>query len=174
MRRIHNLAYRMGQLKRPQAQVSRRTWQESPGWQPLRRLVERLLTTWDWGEAFAALQLCVKPLFDDSVHVGLAERARSLGDYLLAEIFGSFKLDAGWQREWSAALATMLVRQRPENAQRLRGWIERWTGPTAEAVHALLHTAGAATGSRELLASHQKWLRSLELGQADDLPGGSP
>ena len=35
-----------------------------PAWQPLRELIERLLVTYDWGEAFAALNLGAKPVLD--------------------------------------------------------------------------------------------------------------
>src|SRR5690606_5767551 len=61
MRRVQRVAYRIGLLREthPAAGASsREIWEKDPVWQPLRELVERILVTYDWGEAFAALNLC--------------------------------------------------------------------------------------------------------------------
>jgi toluene monooxygenase system protein E len=60
MRRVHRLAYRMAMLRRLRpgfGETGKQLWERDPVWQPLRRLVEMLLVTWDWGEAFAAVNL---------------------------------------------------------------------------------------------------------------------
>src|SRR5690606_3877752 len=67
MRRIQRLAYRACQLRARDpdfATRSRADWEGDAMWQPLRRAVEQLLVTYDWGEAFTALNLVLKPAFD--------------------------------------------------------------------------------------------------------------
>src|SRR5439155_20695750 len=69
MRRAERIAYRVRQLhlrsglagELPERSDSldgvRSRWMTDPAWQPLRETVERLLVTYDWGEAFTALNL---------------------------------------------------------------------------------------------------------------------
>jgi hypothetical protein len=67
IRRIQRLAYRIRQLQITYPEFgrnARQAWQADPLWQPLREVIERLLVTWDWGEACVALQVAVKPAFD--------------------------------------------------------------------------------------------------------------
>ena len=81
MRRIQRAAYRMRQVQETHPQFghdAKSLWQEDPLWQPLRELVERLLVAYDWGEAFVALNLVVKPMLDElfMTHAGaFAERS---------------------------------------------------------------------------------------------------
>ncbi|HEX7897907.1 MAG TPA: toluene hydroxylase, partial [Planctomycetota bacterium] len=129
MRRVHRLAYRLRQVQDARPTVgaaSRPVWQSDPIWQPLRELVERLLATYDWGEAFAALNLAVKPAFDALFLDGFARLARRNGDDVLARLLGSFAEDAAWHRDWSRALVRTAVEDRPDNARALREWTEKW------------------------------------------------
>ncbi|MCU1295248.1 MAG: Phenol hydroxylase, oxygenase component DmpL, partial [Bryobacterales bacterium] len=64
VRRVERLAYRVRQLQITFpwfAEDSRARWQHDPLWQPLREVIEKLLTTWDWGECFVVLNLVLKP-----------------------------------------------------------------------------------------------------------------
>jgi toluene monooxygenase system protein E len=120
LRRIQHIAYRMGQLRQgqdaPAGDDSRGRWQDGPEWQPLRRLIEELLVTWDWGTALAALQLAVKPALDDYVAGALAERVRATGDHLFAEVLAASRGDARWSREWTEALAATIAAAQPDGA----------------------------------------------------------
>ena len=122
MRRIHRLAYRMADLRRTRPTFgdrSRQIWQTDPAWQPVRELVERMLVAYDWGEAFAALNLCAKPMLDAFVLGEVAEIARARGDYLWREICFSLGEDGAWHRDWAGALVTMLLDARPANREAL-------------------------------------------------------
>jgi toluene monooxygenase system protein E len=137
MRRVHRLAYRMAMLRRVRpgfGDGSRQLWERDPVWQPLRKLVETLLVTWDWGEAFAALNLGVKPVLDKFFLGDVAERARARGDYLLGEIFFSLGEDGTWHRAWAQALAGLAAASDPGNSDRLAGWAQAWSGRATEAI----------------------------------------
>lgn len=152
LRRLQRIAYRVAQLRRADARLEdadargRALWQRDPAWQPLRRLIERLLVTWDWGEALVALNVCTKPLLDEAVLVGFAAAARQAGDYLLGELFFSLKGDCLWHAAWTEALLATAVRQRPENDEVIAGWRQAWA-PVAEAAVAALPAAGTSADS---------------------------
>lgn len=140
MRRIQRLAYRTCQLQArdPEfAMNSRSDWESSEAWQPLRRAVEHLLVTYDWGESFTALNLVLKPAFDELFMRSFADLARATGDDLLSGLLFSLNEDCRWHREWAAALVRVLVEERPENRFALQGWMAKWDPVVASALAAL-------------------------------------
>ena len=81
MRRVHRIAYRMRQLQNKRVAFgkdSKAEWQSEPMWQPLREMIERLLVTFDWAEAFTGVNLVLKPMFQDA---RVREAIRHLIDY---------------------------------------------------------------------------------------------
>jgi toluene monooxygenase system protein E len=164
LRRVHHLAYRMAQLGLSKEE-SRTEWQSGPAWQPLRRAVERALVAWDWGEALAALNLCVQPLCEQLFFVELARLCRQRGDFLLGELLGSFEDDGRWHRAWTGALLTMASSDRPENAAVLQDWIGHWF-PLARAAAASASELLEGDGPRALgraEAEVRQWLGGLGL-----------
>jgi len=117
-------------------------WERDPAWQPLRKLIETLLVTWDWGEAFAALNLGAKPVLDGFFLGSVAETARARGDYLLGEIFFSLAEDGAWHRAWAQALATLAESADAANRSRLADWTNAWSGAAAEAIAPLARELG--------------------------------
>jgi toluene monooxygenase system protein E len=169
LRRIQHLAYRLALWRRHRPRMGEdnaAVWQRHPDWQPLRRLVEQLLTTWDFGEAFVALQLCCKPILDRFANVELAERTRALGDHRFAEVLASLDEDARWQRQWTAALVAMLAHAHPQNRAWLNETAARFAPPARHAVGQLLLGAGLDAGEQRITAWHRSWL--VELGLAEE------
>jgi toluene monooxygenase system protein E len=146
MRRIQRIAYRLAQLRREWPGLgdrSREAWQEDPALQPLRRLVEKLLVAWDWGEAFAALCLCAKPLLDALWMRELPALLRVRGDYLWGEISFSLLEDCLWHHEWARALAQTAVEDRAENGAALSAWSATWMPAAEEAARAYATLLGS-------------------------------
>jgi len=147
MRRVHRVAYRMAMLRRLRpgfGDTGKQLWERDPAWQPLRKLVETLLVTYDWGEAFAALNLGVKPVLDRFFLSDVAEKARARGDYLLGEIFFSLGEDGAWHRVWAQALVELAVSANASNRHPLDGWTRAWTAAAKEAVAPLARELGVA------------------------------
>src|ERR1700728_1361382 len=91
-RRVERLAYRIRQIQIAFpgfASDSKSVWEQDPRWQPLREFVERLLVTYDWGEAFVALNLVLKPMIDDLFLKHTSDLALGHNDHLLGQIFYS-------------------------------------------------------------------------------------
>jgi toluene monooxygenase system protein E len=143
MRRIQRFAYRMRQLQETHPSFghdAKTRWEADPMWQPWRRVLERLLVTYDWGESFVALALVVKPAFDELFGARLGRLAAAHGDEVLDKLLASLGEDAAWHRAWAEALARTLVEDEPEhgsgNAAAIAAWRAAWAGPTHAAVAA--------------------------------------
>jgi toluene monooxygenase system protein E len=142
LRRVQRLAYRMRQLQdlRPGfGDDARDRWQSAPAWQGLREVIERLLVTYDWGEALAATTLVVKPAFDALFGERLAAAAARAGDPVLGQILSALGQDGAWHRAWSQALWRALQAGAVIDRAAVDGWVARWQPRMAAA------TAAAAT-----------------------------
>jgi toluene monooxygenase system protein E len=140
MRRTQTLAYRTRLLERSVPSFGRGAkaeWQEAPEWQPLRRTLEKMLVTYDFGEAFAALSLVFKPRFDRFVERALTDAARKNADPLLEQLVFSLAEDTAWHRAWSHELVRVALREDPGQRATLEGWSSRWTPWVREALSAL-------------------------------------
>ena len=151
MRRVQRLAYRTRQLMDVSsgfADRARTEWQTAPAWQPTREAIERLLVTYDWGEAFVASNLVFKPRFDELWTARLATLARRAGDDLLAQVLFSLGEDSRWHGEWSRALLRMALQDRPENAGVVAAWVARWTPLARRAMSAFAGIVDADEAAR--------------------------
>ncbi len=150
MRRIQRIAYWTKVLANAHGEdlaatgTARGAWEDDPAWQPLRKVLEELLVAYDWGEAFAALNLAVKPAVDAALNWQFAELARQNGDEFLNLLFTEFQGDSRRSQEWSQALAHYAVTRRPELRDVLVGWVGKWRTPAQEAVAALAPLFGDA------------------------------
>jgi toluene monooxygenase system protein E len=170
LRRIQRIAYRVRQLQKSHPEFGhdgKRAWQERPEWQPLRKLVEELLVTYDFGEAFVAFSLVVKPLFDRLFLHEFARLAESYRDTLLAKLFFSFEEDARWQRTTALELARFAIEEQPANRAVIAEFVGAHLPPTLEALAALapLWTSATDPWSRVLRSLQEERAEALgELG----------
>jgi len=138
LRRIQRVAYTTKVLANAHDEAlaatatAREAWERGPAWQPLREVLERMLAVQDWGEAFAVLNLAVKPALDAVVDVQLSELAARNGDEYLSLLMAEFELDARRSRDWTAALVRYAIDADPATADVLRGWLRTWQ-PRADA-----------------------------------------
>jgi toluene monooxygenase system protein E len=142
MRRLQRIAYRTAQLNahRPGGDTGQhqRLWEDEELFQPLRELIERALIAYDWGEAFVALNLVIKPHVDRLVNEQLAGvLADANGDPILNSIHFSLNEDARWHQAWAAELVRLAVTDTPANAEVAVEWLERWRPRAAAEISAL-------------------------------------
>jgi len=168
VRRTQRFAYRMRQLQIHHpgfGERSREAWQTDPLWQPAREAVERMLVTFDFGEALVALNLSFKPMMDELLMNKLGELAVKSGDPLLRALLSSLYEDSAWQRDWTAELFTMLLRERAENRAVITGWLEKWHPFTRRAAAAFAPIWGElfAGIERDLDEFFEGWLRRIDL-----------
>ncbi|MBA5638916.1 toluene monooxygenase [Duganella sp. LX20W] len=110
-------------------------WETDPAWQGFRELMEKVLVTWDWAEAFVALDLVAKPAIEEAVLRKLGESARHNGDMLLGLLTDAQAIDVARHRRFAGALARMALEQ-PGNEEVMRGWIAKWETLADRAIEA--------------------------------------
>ncbi|HEX5296925.1 MAG TPA: hypothetical protein VFW50_08050 [Streptosporangiaceae bacterium] len=138
LRRVTTIAYRTRELQLtwPDSGIGsaeRSVWEDHDGWQPARKAIEYALVSYDWGEAFTALNLVLLPTLDHVLLTQLGAAAKSDGDDL-TWLLTSFLADDSRRRDrWSRALADLAVTQRPDNRAVLGRWIRRWSSRADEA-----------------------------------------
>jgi hypothetical protein len=117
--------------------VARDIWENDPAWQPARKTLEHLLLAYDWGEAFTALNLVIKPILAALLSERFANLARTNGDALTAQLLREYGLDSLRSRTWSSALARYAVTARPANSDVLANWESKWHVAADQAVAGL-------------------------------------
>ena len=139
LRRVSLVAYRTRQLADATSSsiggTERVAWERNEAWQPAREAVERLLTAYDWGECFTAMNLVLRPTLDRILLRQLANVAHDNDDDLTWLLLGNLAVDADRCTRWSTALARYAIGQRAGNRDVLQRWVARWT-PRAEAAAA--------------------------------------
>src|SRR5580658_4094217 len=171
LRRVTTVAYRTRelQLARPDSGIGsaeRSLWEEDDGWQPARKAIEYALISYDWGEAFTALNLVLGPTLDDVLLTQLGQVAKGNSDDLTWLLTSFLAQDAKRRDRWSRALATFAVSQRPENRAVLAKWIGRWSAWADDAALGLgtiLETAPGHHGSAADVAAHARAARERHL-----------
>lgn len=116
----------------------RQFWEGESIWQGYRELMEKVLITWDWGEAFVALNLVAKPAIEEGILRNLSNSARHNGDELLAMLCDAQMIDAMRHRRWSEALVKMALED-PSNHAVIQGWINKWEPLADRAIDAYCH-----------------------------------
>ncbi|MBC3190352.1 toluene monooxygenase [Pseudonocardia sp. C8] len=169
LRWLTNVAYRTAELgiAHPGAgfgERERELWEELPAWQGFRELMERQLTTFDWAEAFVALNVVAKPAIDEIVLRQLGLSARRHGDILHALLAEAALRDSERSRRWTEALVGHMS-QVESNVPQLRSWVAKWQ-PLAE--HAIRtygeEVAENAEASDNAVAAVTAFQRQLGLG----------
>ena len=138
LRRVTTIAYRTRELQiaYPDSGIGsaeRSRWEDHEGWQPARKAVEYALVTYDFGEAFTALNLVLAPTLDDVLLTQLGQVAKARGDDLTWLLTSFLAEDSRRRGRWSRALADLAVAQRPENRGVLAKWVTRWAARADDA-----------------------------------------
>lgn len=132
LRKVQTFSYRLQQLQRLEKtglnliEQGRVLWTKDPLVQPLREITEKILVTYDWGEAFVALNVCLKPLVDDLILLSFPRIAKEYDDDRLEEIFFSLYEDSLWQRSWTNEFLKTVRAEQATNRNVICSWIEKW------------------------------------------------
>jgi hypothetical protein len=135
----------------------------------LRETIERMLVSYEWGEAFVGLNLVLKPLFDEYTCRQFAALARARRDDLLARVLLSLHDDQRWHRAWAGALVQHVLADAPDNVARLRELIAKWRPGVRQAIDAMSELLSPVHGdAAQLVAAcaneHGQFLEACGLG----------
>jgi toluene monooxygenase system protein E len=173
LRRVTLVSYRTRELQLAWpdddfAISERITWESDQAWQPTRKAIELALATYDWGEAFTALNLVLLPTLDDVLLRQLGELAKNNNDTLTWLLTSFLQRDVDRRQRWSSALARFALTANTTNTHVLRRWVNRWT-PHADAAGIALatlfetipeHPRPAADVAAAATAARQRFLAS--------------
>lgn len=131
---VSRVAYRTAELRKtwPEAGFGsgeRSHWETGPAWQGLRELMERVLVTYDWGEAVIALNGVAMPAVDQALRE-LGSRAGDHGDNLTRFLVEAQLADSQRRHRWTQAFMAF-VETEPANAAYASEVLARWS-PLAE------------------------------------------
>lgn len=140
LRWLSNVSYRTAELRLAHPSIGfgereRELWEELPMWQGFRELMERQLITFDWAEAFVALNVVAKPAFDEMVLRQLGVSARRHGDTLHALLAEAALRDSERSRRWTSALIGQMC-EVESNRPQLNTWLEKWQPLATAAIRA--------------------------------------
>lgn len=134
------------------SEATRRIWENDEAWQPARETLERLLLAYDWGEAFTALNLVVKPALDALFKEAFAGLASDRGDGLTAALLAESRVDTTRNQAWNAALARYALAANSTNRAVIEGWIDDWRPRADRAVEGLAAALPNPDAVREQVA----------------------
>jgi toluene monooxygenase system protein E len=176
LRRVTTIAYRTRELQiaHPDSGIGsaeRALWEEHDGWQPARKAIEYALVSYDWGEAFTALNLVLGPTLDDVLLTQLGQVARTNGDDLTWLLTSFLAEDSRRRGRWSRALADLAVAQRADNRAVLAKWVTRWSALADDAALGLGTILETAPGNRVTAAQVAAHARTAREAFLAGLPG---
>ena len=141
LRRIQRLCQWLTRSGVPTAELDalgREKWQQDAALQPLRRLVEKLLVTYDWGEALIALNGIIKPIFDRLWFEHVAGAAERHHDEILEKILSSLGDDGRWHEAWFINFSRLALESDAGNAEVLARVVGEYRPLATLAAQALL------------------------------------
>ena len=118
--------------------LGRELWQQHAAFQPLRRLTEELLVTYDWAEALLGLNGVIKPIFDRLWFEQLAAIAAQHGDELLEQTLRSLGEDGRWHEAWFVKWSRLVLAGDAKNANFFASTSARLGAQATQAARALL------------------------------------
>lgn len=159
LRWVSRTAYRTASLAKAHpgrgfGSSERDTWEQAQEWQGYRELMEKVLVTYDWAEAFVALNLVAIPAIQEGYFRAFATSARRNEDMLLALMAEAALRDGERSDRWSTALVTHMLAN-DGNRDVITNALDRWAGLGEKAVVAFasaLPDADAAGAASKLAA----------------------
>lgn len=126
-------------------------WMDHAAWQPLRRLMERMMVVHDWFELFVKQNLVLDGLLHPLVFRHFEPRISAQHGPALSLLTEFMTTWFDESSRWVDATIKTAAAESPANAERLRGWIEQARAETAEALHSYA-TELFADDARSVLA----------------------
>ncbi len=113
----------------------REIWEQHAAWQGIRELLERVLTTYDWGENVIALNVVAIRAIEETCQRQLAHAARLNGDTLTSMLLDAQLTDAERSRRWTTALVALALEE-SGTTEAISQWVGKWTPLADEAIAA--------------------------------------
>jgi NAD(P)H-flavin reductase/ferredoxin len=122
-------------------EAAREAFLNDAPWQPTRRYLERLASTFDWGEVIVAANLCFEPVVTTLLRRELGTRAAAANGDMVTPVLARVETQEWeWARGWTVELMRFLLDD-PEhgaaNRSLISGWVRSWLPEALQAGLAL-------------------------------------
>jgi NAD(P)H-flavin reductase/ferredoxin len=156
-------------------QSAREAFERQEPLQPMRRFLERLSATRDWGEVIVAANLCFEPVVGTLLRRELGTRAAAAsGDTVTPVLARAATREWDWARGWTIEFVRFLVedaRFGGSNRRLIVGWVRDWLSQAEQAALALAPLTPAGVDLEQARRSSDELLDSaLERRYSDELP----
>lgn len=147
-------------------------WLHAEHFQPLRRVVEQLLATLDWGEEIIAADVLLDPLLARAVDQILLGQAPAIPrpDLLTQVVWGAIEQDEERHRSSGLAFLNMVAddpRFGETNRAQVQAWLDRWAPEIIEAVQRLsVGLGGPPLQLDTLISDLGRWSLTLPIASA--------
>jgi toluene monooxygenase system protein E len=169
LRRVQLTAYRTTQLRLAHPDRGfggeRGSWENDPGWQPIRRGIESALVEFDWDRALVVTNLVVKPVADLLLLDQLSQQAAAAGAQLDALVLDNLWRDSRRSQRWTSALVRFLGDADAANLRVLQGYLDEFAPlgtAMIDAAGALLTVSGGRPAAQISAETRAAWAALLE------------
>jgi methane monooxygenase component A beta chain/propane monooxygenase small subunit len=116
-----------GQIEGFSDKGCKQVWLEAPEWQPLRRVIEKLLAARDWVEISLVVNLLLDPIVTSLFQRELVLRSAPLnGDPVTPVLVEGSESDREIRRASTTAFVELMLGQNPDNKTIIESWIAQW------------------------------------------------
>lgn len=162
-------AYRTFELSRSFSDLEfnkneRMLWENSEIFQGFRKIIEKNLIAYDWGECFVSLCLVVIPGILEGVLRPLSLTAKHNNDLLMSLLIDSQIKDIERHQKWAKALYNYSVKSNPESPSVIHNWVEEWSDMGVEAVKDYINgVPGSVLTPQDVVAQYKTTLSSFKI-----------
>ncbi|MCG3109198.1 hypothetical protein L3N51_01488 [Metallosphaera sp. J1] len=168
MRRVQRVAQRIKMLDIVYPEfgfgtLGRKQFEESPVFQPTRKLMEILLATYDVGENLVGFTLAAKFVLDELLVDKLPEVFASKGDEMMRHIHMSFHNDTLRHRHQIAELFRYALGKEPSLKGVIKPWLDEWSARSYEGIQGFRDIFGESFDRvvSEIRRNHENYLREV-------------
>ncbi|MCP6728629.1 hypothetical protein NLI87_04925 [Metallosphaera sedula] len=168
MRRVQRVAQRIKMLDivYPEfgfGKMGRKNFEESPVFQPTRKLMETLLATYDVGENLVGFTLAAKFVLDELLVDKLPEVFAKKGDEMMRHIHMSFHNDTMRHRHQIAELFKYAMGKETSLRGVIKPWLDEWSAKSYEGIQGFREVFGQDFEKvmSEVKRSHENYLKEV-------------
>ncbi len=116
---------------------SRDVWLDWRPVQPMRRFIENGMSTFDWGEAFVALNFVFDPIFHPIHDIVMVEIPEATGDWPVAQFWLLLAEDVKGHVASGNDFVKAMLKESASNRVVIQEWVDKWYPLAVDAIDGL-------------------------------------
>ena len=160
-------AYRTYELSQNHPDINfnsceREAWEKSEYYQGFRKLIEKNLITYDWGECFVSLSGVIIPAVMEGVLKPLSEESKNNNDLLLSLVIDSQIKDVERHIKWARKLTEFYKSSNGGGVGPIDEWTDKWKPLGKDAILAYLDGFESSSFNKdEIISKYENLMDSV-------------